>query len=196
MTGKTHNVIAFASLVTVAVYYPPQSINLLTLFSAVVGNIVGTLSPDLDQASNRLWDLLPGGNFFGNLVRPLFLGHRTISHSLLGGYLYYRILHWFLPYIINPNFVDTNLVLGAIMVGFISHLAADAVTEEGLPLFFPIPIKIGFPPIRSWRIKTGKWFENLVVFPGVSVYLVWFTLAHWNESILKIWGKTCGLIWC
>lgn len=188
MTGKTHNVISFATLLTFAVYQPPTALNFLTLFCAVVGNIVGTLSPDLDQASNRLWDLFPGGDFFGRLFKPIFMGHRALSHSLLGMYLYYELIKWVLPKFLNPLYVNVDLVVASIMIGFVAHLAADGITEEGLPLLFPLKLKIGFPPITSWRIKTGRWFENLIIFPGTGVYIVWLALEFREPlvSILKL----------
>lgn len=178
MTSKTHNVVAFAFLVTAAIHTPPASLNFLTLFSAIVANIIGSLSPDLDQASNRLWDLLPGGDMMGRIFRPFFMGHRSLSHSLLGTTIYFYFLVWFLPKILNPDFVNVKIVLVSAMIGFISHLIGDSITEEGLPLFFPIKFKIGFPPIKAWRIKTGKWFENLVVFPATIAYTIWFVTEN------------------
>src|SRR3990167_595395 len=168
MTARTHDMFAFASLVTVAVYYPPTSLNTITLFASVVGNIIGSLLPDMDQACNRLWDLLPAGNFLGRIFRRIFISHRTLSHSLLGLFLISHILWWLLHRLINPNFVDINILYVSVMVGFISHLIADALTKEGLPLLFPLKLKFGFPPISTLRITTGKWIENLVVLPGVT----------------------------
>lgn len=178
MVARTHNIIAFTSLLTVAVLYPPQTLNVLTLLAAVIGNIVGGLTPDLDQASDKLWNLVPGGDASGSILRRIFLGHRNLSHSLLGLYLFYEIIKFVLPRILNPNFLQVNLVIGAIMIGFISHLAADSITTEGLPLFFPIKIKIGFPPIEALRIRTGSWVENLIVMPAVLVFLAWFGYQH------------------
>lgn len=174
MTARTHDTFAFASLVAATVYYPPSSLNILTLSVAIVGNIVGCLLPDMDQTSNRLWDLLPQGNFLGRIFRRLFLSHRTLSHSLLGCYLLYKGLEWILPRLLNSSYVDPKIVLASIMIGFVSHLIADSVTKEGLPLFFPIRLKFGFPPIKALRVTTGSWFENLVILPGIGVYLIWF----------------------
>lgn len=185
MTARTHDVIAFASLLTASKFFPPASLNFLTLMASLVGNIVGALSPDLDQASNRLWDLLPGGNFIGKVFRPLFLGHRNLSHSLLGGFVYAKIVGWVLPRILNPQFVDIKIIFASILIGYVSHLAADGLTEEGLPLFFPLKLKVGFPPIRSWRIKTGQWFENLVVLPATTGYLIWFCIVY-RESLVSL----------
>lgn len=183
MTGRTHDAIAFTSLITTAVIYPPSSLNFLTLFSALVGNIVGATSPDLDQATNRLWDLLPGGNLLGRLFRPLFLGHRTLSHSLLGLYLYAKVIGWALPQVLNSQFVDIKIVVVSILVGYASHLLADGLTEEGLPLFFPFKMAVGFPPIKSWRIKTGQWFENLVIMPATVGYLVWLAITYRQDLV-------------
>lgn len=185
MTSRTHDVFAFSSLMTVSAYYPPSLLNTATLAVSLIGNIVGSLLPDIDQASNRLWDLLPAGNSLGRVFRKLFLSHRTISHSLLGIFLVYKLLWWVIPKIFNPNNLNSTIIIYSIMIGFISHLVLDLFTEEGLPLFFPIKWKIGFPPISSWRITTGKWFEKLVVFPGIIAYSFWFAF-HNQEKLLGI----------
>lgn len=188
MTSRTHDLFAFASLLTVASYNPPVSLNLLTGVTCLVGNIVGSLLPDVDQASNRLWDLLPGGDSLGRVFRKLFLAHRTVSHSVLGLFLMAKVLGWLLPKLLNSGFVGINLIYCSIMIGYISHLLLDGFTEEGLPLFWPIPWKIGFPPIASWRIKTGKWFEKLVVFPGIIAYIVFFVSNNGEmvRNLLKL----------
>lgn len=187
MTSRTHDVFAFASLVTVAVYHPPSSLNLVTLILSLVTNIIGSLLPDIDQATNRLWDLLPAGNSLGKVFRKLFLSHRTITHSLLGIFLINKLFLWLLPKIFNQS-IDVKIVYFALMIGYVSHLFLDLFTEEGLPLFFPIKTKIGFPPIASLRIKTGKIFEKLFVFPAIIVYTVWFAYQNQGKliSILKM----------
>ncbi len=188
MTARTHDAFAFASLVTVAAFYPPESLNLLTLFAAIVGNIIGALIPDMDQASNRLWDLLPMGDHVGRVFRRLFYKHRTFSHSLLGMYVIYNILEWLLPKLLNPTHVDPYIVFVSTMIGYASHLLADSLTKEGLPLFFPLPFEIGIPPARFLRITTGKFVENFVVLPLLGVYVIWFIRTFQSElgNILKL----------
>jgi len=185
MTARTHDVFAFASLITVGAYYPPASLNLTTLFVSAVGSIIGSLLPDIDQASNRLWDLLPGGDFIGRFLKNIFLSHRTLSHSIIGVFAVYKLLDLILPLVLNPNFISVQIVCLSIMIGYLSHLLLDAFTEEGLPLFFPLKLKIGFPPIRSWRIKTGKWFEKYVVFPGIIIYILFF-VSKYQEAVTNI----------
>lgn len=177
MTSKTHDLISFASLLTVAAYYPPAHLNISTAITCLVGNVIGSLLPDLDQATNRLWDLLPAGNFFGRIFRHIFLQHRTLSHSLLGIYLFYKFLLFALPKMLNPS-IDYILVTYAILIGLVSHIASDMLTRDGVPLFFPFPFNIGFPPFKSLRITTGKFVENFLIFPGVTVYIFWFIYNH------------------
>lgn len=178
MVAKTHNAIAFASLITIGAMYPPESINLTTLIGVIIGNNIGGLIPDMDTSGNYLWGLLPQGDVLGKFLRKIFYKHRTITHSLLGTFLVYKFFEFILPKLFNSGFVDTNLILASIMIGFVAHLAADAVTEEGIPLFYPIPWSFGFPPIKRVRMKTGRWFENLVIFPGVWIYLFFFVQKY------------------
>lgn len=181
MTARTHDAFAFASLVTVAVMQPPEQLTILTLFAAIVGNIVGALIPDMDQAGNRLWDLLPAGNTLGKIFRRVFFKHRTLSHSFIGAFLIYNLLAWALPKFLNPEFVDPQIVLWSMMIGYFSHLLADSFTKDGLPLFFPIDIDIGFPPIRFLRITTGSFMEFYVALPLVALYTIWFIYTFQNE---------------
>jgi inner membrane protein len=174
MTARTHDVVAFASLLTVAALYPPQNLNLPTTAAAIVANIVGSLLPDIDQAGNRLWDLLPAGNFLGRVFRRLFISHRTLSHSILGIILFYYLLTILLPMFLNPSYINPNLVLAAIMIGYLSHIATDSLTKEGVPLLFPLKFEFGFPPLSFLRIKTGGFIENFIFLPAVAVYIFWF----------------------
>ena len=186
MTSRTHDMVAFASLLTVATYYPPDSLNINPSISCLIGCTIGALIPDMDQATNRLWDLLPAGNLFGKIFRNLMLRHRTISHSVLGIWILYKVLEFIVPRILNPNYVNLEIVIASILIGFISHIAADMLTKEGVPLLFPLPFKIGFPPFESLRIKTGKFMENFVVFPSVIIYLVWLVSTRRNELLALI----------
>ncbi|MEK7802589.1 MAG: metal-dependent hydrolase [Pseudomonadota bacterium] len=178
MTSRTHDAFAFATLVTVAAFYPPQNMSVMTLIFAIIAADIGALIPDMDTAGNRLWELLPQGQKVGKVLRHIFFKHRTITHSIIGVFAIYKFLEWLLPKITNEAFVDSNVILASVMIGIFSHLLSDSLTEEGVPLLFPLRIAFGIPPIRKIRIKTGQWFENLVVFPGVWLYLLWFVSTH------------------
>lgn len=185
MTGRTHDAIAFASLLTVAVYNPPESMNLLTAGAAVVGNIIGSTVPDLDQAGNRLYKLLPGGNYLGKILRRMFLGHRAFSHSILGFYIISSIIHFLVFRLLNPVYVNQDIVYAAIIIGYISHLVGDIITKDGIPLLFPLNFKFGIPPIKAFRIEAGSWVENLIVLPGTAAYIFWF-IGRNQQQLLEV----------
>lgn len=182
MTARTHDAFAFASLVSVAAFFPPTSLNLLTLFMAVIANNIGALIPDMDSAGNRLWDLLPLGDHLAKIFRRIFYKHRTLSHSILGVVIIYLFLNWLLMMILNTEFLNPNVILVGIMVGYISHIFADSMTREGVPLLFPLKIDFGLPPVKSLRIKTGGKIEKYIIYPGVWVYLGLF--IYYNQTRL------------
>ncbi len=181
MTGKTHDLIGFVSLVTLATISPPQSLTIYTFCASIVGNVVGSLLPDIDDAGNRLWDLLPAGNFVGRILRRVFYHHRTITHSLLGVFLVYKGLTWLLPRILNSAYIDPHIVFISIMVGYIAHLIADMLTKDGVPLLFPFKWYFGIPPLAFLRIRTGSFVENFLVFPGVVIYLIVFVVKNLGQ---------------
>jgi len=181
MTARTHDAFAFASLITVAAFFPPTSLNLLTLFMAVIANNIGALIPDMDSAGNRLWDLLPLGDHLAKIFRRIFYKHRTLSHSFIGVVVIYLFLSWFLLLILNTEFLNPNVILVAIMVGYISHIFADSMTKEGVPLLFPFKIDFGIPPISALRITTGSWLEKYLVYPGVWTYLIVFIYLNQDK---------------
>lgn len=186
MTARTHDMVAFASLITIASYFPPEKLSINTLIASLIGCTIGSLIPDMDQATNRLWDLLPGGDSIGKILRNLMLQHRTISHSVLGIRLLYKILEFVIPQILNPNYINIELVITSIIIGFVSHIFSDMLTKEGVPLLFPLPFKIGFPPFESLRITTGKFLEKFVLFPGVILYIVWLITTRRDQLLTLI----------
>ncbi|MFA5828837.1 MAG: metal-dependent hydrolase [Candidatus Shapirobacteria bacterium] len=176
MTFRTHQIGAFAALLTVVAYLHVGGISTATAITALIANVVGALLPDMDQVSNRLWDLLPIGHVFGKVFGKLFLGHRSLSHSLLGIFLVYKGSMWLIPNLLNRDFVNTDSVVFAMLTGYVSHMILDGLTEEGLPLLFPIRWKFGFPPWKKLRIHTGRWVEKWVVFPLLVIYSMGLTL--------------------
>jgi len=185
MNARTHDAFAFASLITAAAFFPPEKLNLLTAFSAIIACDIGASIPDLDDAGNRLWGFLPSGDSLGKVLRKVFYKHRTLTHSLLGCFFIYKFLEWGLPKVLNPAFIDPHIILGSIMVGYISHLIGDFITKDGLPLLFPFKYYFGFPPFKSLRLRTGSWVENFVVLPAIGIYLFFF-IRMFQENLLKL----------
>ncbi len=89
--------------------------------------------------------------------------------------------HMLLAFIhpLTPH-VNVGLVWWAFLIGILSHLVMDSFTKEGVPWLLPIPFKLGFPPVKTWRITTGHFAELLIVFPGLIALDVWFCASHYH----------------
>lgn len=191
MTGRTHDLAAFTALNVVFVFTPIAPMTIATLVTCLGANMLGGLLPDIDEATSDIWDKIRGGRIIGELIKPLIGQHRMISHSILGMAILGYLLKRFLPVLGGVLIVDMNLVWWSVMIGYVSHLVTDSFTTAGVPWLFPIPIKIGFPPIKLLRIKTGGLAEKIIVFPLLIIlngYLVYKNYALYEmffRSYLK-----------
>ena len=179
MLARTHSLFAFTSMVGVAYYLGTKDLSTSTIVACLFFNTIGALLPDIDQASNRLWDLLPAGESIGKAL-GVFMKHRGISHSFLGIFITDKYSFWLITNLFNESFVDTKMVYWSLMIGFISHIIADSFTEEGVPLLYPLRMNFGLPPVKPMRIKTGGWFENLVVTPAVAMCGLILLVMYFN----------------
>ncbi len=100
----------------------------------------------------------------------LALEHRGPTHSLLAaGGLAFVVGFAPLPApwpgwpgllaAIAPGWADIGT---AFVIGYLSHLAADAVTKHGVPALWPLPRDFGWLP-RPFRITTGEPMEYIIV---------------------------------
>lgn len=182
MTGRTHDLAALTALGAVVVIWPPESVTLGTALFAVLANQLGGIAPDIDQPTAPFWRNLPSTRFVGKIFSKLSGGHRFLSHSVLGlvafGFLAKLLLTVLHP--IMPN-IDITLVWYAFLIGMISHLVMDMFTKEGVPLLLPIPFKFGLPPVRKFRITTGKAVEMAILFPALIGINIWLYASHYTE---------------
>ena len=176
---------AFTALTVVVVTQTLPHITLATAVTAVVADLIGGITPDIDQPTAPLWKNLPIGKYIGRTFDKFLGGHRFLSHSILGavlfGYAFYYILH-----VLKPSFPNLNMdiIWWAFMLGFVSHLVMDSFTTEGVPWILPIPVKLGFPPIKSLRIQTGGLTERFIVFPGLMIATV--VIIYLNYDKIRI----------
>lgn len=180
MTGRTHDLAAFTALSYIALTQPIQQIGLSTIIIAFTANMIGGLTPDIDQPTAKLWNELPAGSFFGKILSPLLGGHRFISHSLFGVALFGTLSYWILQLASHTLLVNMTFVWWSFMIGYISHLLMDTITHEGVPWLFPIPWKIGIPPFKQFRMHTGGLVEKAIIFPGLvmlTIYIYYLNYA-------------------
>src|SRR5579872_1829377 len=169
MTGRTHDLAAFSAIAYVVATGPLLHMSLATGLVAFTANLIGGLTPDIDQPTAALWHKLPGGTLYSRVVTPFLGGHRFISHSLIGIGLFGLIAHFILQLMSHSLLTNMDIVWWSFMIGYVSHLIMDTFTREGVPWLFPIPWKIGIPPLAFLRIQTGGFFEQFVIFPGLIV---------------------------
>jgi membrane-bound metal-dependent hydrolase YbcI (DUF457 family) len=121
-------------------------------------------------------------------VASNFLEHRNLTHSLLG----FGLISWGVLALLHamPTYwgLDANTLWIIFIISYGSHLLADMITVEGVPLLFPYGRMIGIPPkpFHGIRIVTGKWFENLVIFPIVNLALIGLIVSKWAEIKMMI----------
>ena len=129
---------------------------------AIGAAVTGSLLPDIDHPSSWL------GRRLSPVSRPLslLLGHRGLSHSLLaviGGLMLAQAVH---PVAVAGRLVEP------LVVGYLSHLAADALTPAGVPLLWPLKRRFGLP-----LCATGGPMEMMVV-AGVLAAAAWLILLR------------------
>ena len=152
-----------------------------TALAAVLANQLGGIAPDIDQPTAPLWRNLPVGRYVGKIFGALVGGHRFLSHSLLGvgvfAVLARLALEFFQP--MMPR-IDIGFVWFAFVIGMVSHLIMDTFTKEGVPWLLPLPFKIGIPPLKAWRITTGKGVEMYIILPLLIIITVWLASTHYT----------------
>lgn len=181
MTGKTHQVFGLTVGLGVVLLRGEPQYAPATFAAAAVTSSLAALLPDLDRSSASIWNNIPLGKIFGRIVDPL-LKHRNISHSLIGLGLF-SWGFWRLVQLAPDNWgIEPRSLTLAFAAAYASHLLADAVTVAGIPIFFPYQKMFGLPPrpFEGLRIITGKWFENLVVFPLFNLLLIGLVISQWR----------------
>lgn len=143
---------------------------------------LGALVPDIDNARSTI------GKRAGIVSKGIqsLAGHRTIFHSIVGLVLVGAFI-WFAQYglglalyykfglhqagealgaLTGPG-VNLSSRRGvafvALMIGYFLHLVADSLTLGGVPWLWPNHLRLGFPPQRNWRFRTGTWREAATV---------------------------------
>jgi membrane-bound metal-dependent hydrolase YbcI (DUF457 family) len=192
MTSRTHDLVGFTALTLFLVVQPIPQMSLAISLAVLAANLLGSATPDIDEPTAKFWHRIPAGSILGRIVKPLWGGHRMISHSLLGLWLFGFIAKWLFARIGTVLLVDMNIVWGAFMLGFAAHLIADTLTKEGVPWLFPLPVRIGFPPFKFMRITTGAFAEKAIVFPGLMFlngYLIYKNYGKFLEFVKTLVAK-------
>lgn len=182
MTGKTHQLLGMTTGIVYVVTNNHSEYNPATFGAVLVFSYLLALLPDIDQPNGKFWHFVPAGHTLSKISDP-FIEHRNITHSFLGIAIVATGLHFLFKTVPLYWGIDTHTLFIASMISYASHLFIDFLTNEGIPLFFPYKRFFGFPPkpFEGGRVATGKWFENLVVFPAIALFLIVFIISNLAE---------------
>lgn len=167
MNGKTHAAagIFIGSAVIAMSSIPTEPANLF-LLGAVPGYLGGIL-PDIDQPNSTASNKNLLFKITGHTMNHLF-GHRGFIHSLLCGMLLSMICYFgFLLFSIS----NASWIAFTFFTGYASHLLLDMLNPKGVPVFWPLPVKIHIASFRS------NGFMNLLL-TIVFALLIMFLYAH------------------
>jgi inner membrane protein len=155
MMARSHVVVGLAAWLAAAPLLHMRTLDPTSLGLALAGSLL----PDIDHP--RSW--------VGRRTRPVStaiaatLGHRGITHSAIA----IAGLAWLLS---HAGYRWTGIA--AISVGYLSHLAADMLTPQGLRLLWPMRGTWGFPLCR-----TGSPAETFIVLT-VGGLAAWWVFRH------------------
>jgi len=113
-------------------------------------SIVGSLIPDVDI----IW-----GRYFKN---NFWFSHRGFTH------------HFIIPLVLlflSAFYENLSFMLLPISIGYFSHLLADLLTINGIPLFFSY-----YPRISLRLLKTGSIIEYFITF-SFFIFTIFFKFS-------------------
>ena len=148
MRGHTHALIGFASVTALNLIYPVTG-NVNIAASLLLGTLGGLL-PDLDSDESEIRQMTRtnrNAGCIGKLVSIVMPSHRGLTHEPIVALVLIALA---LPFGVWPL---------ALAVGYASHLIADGMTKQGLPLFGRWRVYLMPRPLR---ITTGSFFEFVV----------------------------------
>ncbi|MEK7165449.1 MAG: metal-dependent hydrolase, partial [Patescibacteria group bacterium] len=157
--------------------FPPLApFNWETILGIGVATFVGGALPDIDNVASKVWkfNLTPWED---DMTRNSLEGHRNLFHSIIGLAIFTFSLGWLLTLVKLAN-LDIYHIQQAFALGYLSHLISDSLTRNGVPWFYPIDIHLGFPPFKSLRMKTGGFWEKIVVLPLLLIITIWILFIY------------------
>ena len=184
MNATTHAVFGVAALAGAALVTgadPPAYVYPAAVAAAWlpdVDNPRSTLGNGLSRLKNPVLNLLTRPLSWAlrttSFVLVRTVGHRTMTHSLLG-VLLFSLMVW----LVLRGFPD--LVL-ALVAGYASHIFADALNTRGVPLFWPVG--------KPFRLVPGGVRSGGAVEVAVALVALAFTLY----ALLLVYPGLRGVI--
>lgn len=201
MMGRTHVTGGMISS-CVSLLLFKQSVQTLPPPAALLtlgAGMLGSLFPDIDHPQSSLGRQLPIVSDGISLI----MGHRGGMHSLLAALLVGAAAALGMRFVISPHYLFLGgILVAAFVLGYLSHLALDALTPSGVPFLWPFSERKFSLPLAH----TGSFIETCVVFPALLLVLM-FLVLHTSIAaqnlfpngipfLTVLWKtaiKTCGI---
>lgn len=160
MTWPTHTLFGISTLWVLAPL-PPEILH--TDFGVLAAAAaLGALLPDLDASESKIKHLkIPNTQLKPFILPALVVSrsdqHRGLLHSFAG-------LGMMALFFIPAAFWIGWAPVAALLLGYFSHLMADAATKSGVRLLYPNPKRFHLLP-KGWRFTTGSLAEDTLLIP-------------------------------
>lgn len=171
MTWPTHTLFGISTLWVLAPI-PPEILHAdFGVLAAAAA--LGALLPDLDASESKIKHLkIPNTQIKPFMIPALVVSrsdqHRGLLHSFAG-------LGMMTLFFIPAAFWIGWAPVAALVLGYFSHLMADAATKSGVRLLYPSPKRFHLLP-QSWRFTTGSKAEEMLLpmlaFGAASLLLI------------------------
>jgi inner membrane protein len=169
MTAPTHIVAGISAMSFIALLVPAYR---LSLTHVIVGAICALL-PDVDNPRSFIGRLL---FFISNPIDRKY-GHRTITHSLLAAFIVGGSSYLAL-YVYSHSFSRPIAIVATVTIAYFSHIFFDAMTKQGILIYYPSRVWGVFPIRASWRIRTGSKAEILFFCAFLAASLIFLPLGR------------------
>ena len=190
MNATTHAIFGVAALVGVSLFTGEDP-----ALYAYPAAAVAAWIPDVDNPRSRLGNGLSRTKspVLDKLIRPvswglralsfvLFrtVGHRTLTHSLLGVLIFAAIVSPLAPLV--PG------LYAALLAGYASHLFADALNTKGVPLFWPMgkPFRLLPGGVRSGGVFEFVVAVVMVLATGYGIYELYPAIGRSFDEFLAL----------
>jgi len=163
MMARSHVVVGLVTWIAVAPVLHVAALDPGYLALAVTGSLLPDIDHPKSWVGRRAW---PVSTFIASV-----LGHRGITHSAIA-------VAGLVALLLHAGY--RRSAVSALAVGYLSHLAADLLTPQGLRLAWPFRGTWALPLCR-----TGSFMEGAVVVALVCV-VGWWVLVHGAGSTAVI----------
>lgn len=161
LNATTHAIFGIGALAGAALLVgadPPLWVYPAAVFASWlpdVDNPRSTLGNGLSRSKNPLWNAITRPPSWALRTTSFFLvrtvGHRTLTHSLVGFALFLMSV-----WLLFGSFPDLFI---ALVVGYASHILADALNTPGVPLLWPLGWRFRVLP---GGVRSGGFAEAVV----------------------------------